>query len=120
MAETYSVEAYLKATGVDQFSKSFDDASKSVDDVDKSTKKANSSIKSMIKTIAGVAAAVGVFNTLRKAVDGAVSRYDTLNNFPKVMEQMGFSASQSEKAIARLSDGIQGLPTTLDDVAGTA
>ncbi len=120
MAETYSVEAYLKATGVDQFTKAFDDAGNSVDGIGKTTKKADSSIKNILKTIAGIAAAVGVFNTLRNAVDGAISRYDTLNNFPKVMEQMGFSATQSQKAIERLSDGIQGLPTTLDDVASTA
>lgn len=120
MAETYSVEAYLKATGVDQFTKAFDDAGNSVDGIERTTKKADSSIKNILKTIAGVAAAVGVFNTLRNAVDGAISRYDTLNNFPKVMEQMGFSAKASQKAIDDLSDGIQGLPTTLDDVASTA
>lgn len=120
MAETYSVEAYLKATGVDQFTKAFNDAGNSVDGIERTTKKADYSIKNILKTIAGIAAAVGVFNTLRNAVDGAISRYDTLNNFPKVMEQMGFSATQSEKAIERLSDGIQGLPTTLDDVASTA
>lgn len=118
--ETYSVEAYLRATGVDQFGKAFDNASKSVDSVNDSSKKASVSIGSMVKAIAGVAAAVGVFRTLRNAVDGAITRYDTLNTFPLVLEQMGFSASDSEKAINKLSDGIQGLPTTLDDVAGTA
>jgi tape measure domain-containing protein len=57
---------------------------------------------------------------ISNALDGAISRYDTLNNFPRVLQQIGFSAEDSEKAINRLSDGIQGLPTTLDDVASTA
>lgn len=120
MSEKYSVDAYLRVTGVDRFTKAFRDASQSVDGIERTTKKADFSIKNILKTVAGVAAAVGVFNTLRNAVDGAISRYDTLNNFPKVMQQMGFSAGESEKAIERLSDGIQGLPTTLDDVASTA
>ncbi|MEL3959651.1 tape measure protein [Caldifermentibacillus hisashii] len=33
---------------------------------------------------------------------------------------MGFSATDSEKAIKRLADGIDGLPTALDEVTGTA
>src|SRR5690606_13403096 len=40
--------------------------------------------------------------------------------FPAVMEQIGFSTEESRKAIQRLSDGVQGLPTTLDSVAKTA
>src|SRR5699024_4862842 len=35
------------------------------------------------------------------------------------MQLMGFDAQDSEKAINKLSDGIQGLPTTLDSVAST-
>src|SRR5690606_6853322 len=54
-----------------------------------------------------------------RSLDGAIDRYDTLNNFPRVMQQMGFDAEASEKAIQRLSDGVQGLPTRLDEVAKT-
>ena len=54
------------------------------------------------------------------ALDRAIDRYDTLNNFPRVMQQMGFDAGESQKAVQRLSDGIQGLPTTLDSVVKTA
>src|SRR5699024_136859 len=48
------------------------------------------------------------------------SRVDTLNQFPKVLQQMGASGEDADRSIARLSDGIQGLPTTLDGVASTA
>ncbi|WP_079709941.1 tape measure protein [Paraliobacillus ryukyuensis] len=120
IAEQYSVEAYLKATGVKQFAQQFNGISKNLDNVDQGARSAGSSISSMLTTVAGVAAAVGLFHSLANAVDGAVSRYDTLNNFPKVLEQMGFTASESKDAINKLSDGIQGLPTKLDDVAGTA
>src|SRR5690606_11148291 len=106
--ESYSVEAVLKASGASQFSKAFQNASKSVQGVDKSVKNATISIGTMLKAIAGSAAVIGAFNGIRNSVDGAISRFDTLNTFPSVMEMMGFSATDSEKAIKRLADGIEG------------
>jgi tape measure domain-containing protein len=118
--ESYSVEAVLKASGASQFSKAFQNATKSVEGVDKSVKNATISIGTMLKAIAGSAVVMGAFNGIRNSIDGAISRFDTLNTFPSVMEMMGFSAEESEKAIKRLSDGIDGLPTALDEVTGTA
>lgn len=57
---------------------------------------------------------------VRDSLDGAIDRYDTLNQFPRVMQMIGFDAEESENAITKLSDGIDGLPTTLDSVASTA
>lgn len=120
ISQTYSVEAVLKTSGASQFSKAFQNASKSVQGIDKSVKNATISIGTMLKAIAGSAVVIGAFNGIRNSIDGAVSRFDTLNTFPSVMEMMGFSAEESEKAIKRLSDGIDGLPTALDEVTGTA
>lgn len=82
---------------------------------------------SFIRGISQIASGIGVYAAVSKGIgmisnslDGAISRYDTLNNFPRVMQQIGFSADDSEEAISKLSDGIQGLPTTLDSVASTA
>lgn len=47
----------------------------------------------------------------------AISRVDTLNNFPKVMANLGIGADQAQAAIDKVSQGIQGLPTTLDAAA---
>ncbi|WP_342537362.1 tape measure protein [Sporosarcina sp. FSL K6-3508] len=76
--------------------------------------------------ILGIASAVGVvavaskgFQLLKGAIEGAVARYDTLNAFPKVMEKIGFSTDKSKKAIDRLVEGIDGLPTTLNEIAAT-
>ncbi len=57
---------------------------------------------------------------VRDSLDGAIDRYDTLNQFPRVMQMIGFDAEESEGAINKLSEGIDGLPTTLDSVASTA
>jgi tape measure domain-containing protein len=71
----------------------------------------------------GIVKGLGVFEILKKgfnavasSIDGAVARYDTLNKFPKILEQMGYSATQASAATQKLSDGVQGLPTTLDDI----
>jgi len=53
------------------------------------------------------------------ALGDAISRYDTLNRFPRVLKILGFDAQDSQKAIQELSDHIQGLPTALNDVAAT-
>jgi tape measure domain-containing protein len=60
------------------------------------------------------------FRMITDSVDTAISRYDTLNRFPRVLEQMGFSADDASAATKKLSDGVQGLPTALDDVVSTA
>src|SRR5690606_15149585 len=68
----------------------------------------------------GVYAAVSKgIGMISNSLDTAISRYDTLNNFPKVLQRMGFEAEDAQGAINKLSDGIQGLPTTLDSVALT-
>lgn len=68
----------------------------------------------------GTKAVNTVFNAIGNGVDGAVKRFDTLNNFPKVMQSLGFEAQDADKAINDLADGIGHLPTTLDKVASQA
>jgi len=54
---------------------------------------------------------------ITKNVDGAIKRVDTLNNFPRVMENLGFSSADARIEIKRLEQGVQGLPTSLDSIA---
>lgn len=50
-------------------------------------------------------------------ITGGIERLDTMAVFPKIMENMGISAEDSENAIQRVSTAIVGLPTALDDAA---
>ena len=84
------------------------------------SQKASGNIKKFAAALGLVAIGAAAFTLLRNSMDDAIARFDTLNTFPKVMEQVGFSAEESERAISRLSDGIDGLPTKLDDVTSTA
>lgn len=50
-------------------------------------------------------------------LSSAIGRFDTLNNYPKVLSNLGFSAEEAKESIEELSKGIDGLPTSLDDAA---
>ena len=65
------------------------------------------------------AATARAMDVLSSSVGGAVSRLDTLNNYPRVMQALGYSADESQQSIARMSDHLTGLPTALDDMTGT-
>lgn len=56
-------------------------------------------------------------NLISSSVSDAVARFDTLNNAPKVLENLGFSAQDSSAAIKTLAAGVTGLPTSLSDAA---
>ncbi|PIC65332.1 hypothetical protein CSV79_01540 [Sporosarcina sp. P13] len=79
--------------------------------------KASLGIGKIVTALGLTALAAQGINMVKKSLDGAINRYDTLNSFPRVMQQMGFDAAQSQGAITKLSKGIDGLPTTLDSIA---
>lgn len=89
---------------------------KDLDQLQGKSAKAGKSIRDMALAVGAVKAVSAVFNVLKNSVGDAVSRFDTMQKFPKVMKALGFSASDSNKSIKKLSDGIDGLPTKLDDV----
>lgn len=87
--------------------------------LDKATKKTESALGTLAKsftigTIASQAVSKGI-QTISNNLDGAISRFDTMRNFPKVMKNLGFQTEDAQKAVNKLSDGLLGLPTALDD-----
>ena len=54
---------------------------------------------------------------ISNSVDGAIKRVDALKNFPRVMSNVGISTDKAQAAIKRASDGLKGLPTSLDEAA---
>jgi tape measure domain-containing protein len=57
------------------------------------------------------------FSVMNSHMDDAISRIDTMNNFPNVMSNLGIDAKESEKSIKKMSKALEGLPTTLDSGA---
>ncbi len=68
--------------------------------------------------IAGITQQVfsSVVRTVTNQINDAVVRADTLERFPKVMEQMGYSADVADKAIRKLVAGVENVPTPLNEV----
>lgn len=54
-----------------------------------------------------------------QSMDKAIDRFDTLQRFPKVMKAFGYSSKDVAASTKLLSEGIEGLPTTLDTVVAT-
>ncbi|MBQ3306418.1 tape measure protein [Candidatus Saccharibacteria bacterium] len=55
-----------------------------------------------------------VASAIQNNLGNAIKRVDVMNNFPKVMQNLGISADASSRVIKDLSEKLMGLPTTLD------
>lgn len=119
MTEQYSVEAVLSARD-GGFSSSMNSAVKSLGNLDSGSKSATKSITAIAVGMGAVQVASKVFGVLANSMDSAISRFDTMQRYPKVMSALGFSAEESTTSVNKLADGIDGLPTKLDDVVSTA
>ena len=91
--------------------------SKGLNSITNSVKSGGTKIKNIVSALGITKIISTAINTINNSIDGAVARIDTLNNFPKVMSNLGIASEESEKAINKLSDGLQGIPTKLDDSA---
>ena len=82
-----------------------------------STSSAFSQIKNIVTALGIDKLISATFNVLNNSIDGAISRLDTLNNYPKVMSNLGIASEDAKKSIQKMSDKLSGLPTTLDQGA---
>ena len=69
--------------------------------------------------IMGIASTIAqsALSAITSSIDSAVKRVDTLNNFPKVLQNLGYSAEDATAATDKLKDKLSALPTTLQDAA---
>ena len=93
------------------------------DELDKTVQKGDRGSSSLKKFAVGSAvfqlAAKGA-ELLGEALGGAIQRFDTLESYPRVMQAMGHSTEDVTRSTKKLANGIEGLPTTLNEVVGTA
>ena len=70
--------------------------------------------------IIGAAAAVTTkaMGVISNSIGSAVGRADQMNNFPKVMKNLGYSATDAAASIKKISDALDGLPTTSSAMTG--
>lgn len=113
--ESYSVEAILSA--VDKgFTDSMRSADKSLNNFDSNAKKAGTSVLDIAKGVGVFKLVDSAIGMVKNSMDGAINRFDTLNKYPVVMEALGYSTQEVDESMRKLTDGIDGLPTRLDDI----
>jgi tape measure domain-containing protein len=84
-------------------------------DLQKSVNDMGTSIKKMVTALGLDKLISKTMSALNNSLDGAIKRVDTLNNFPRVMSNLGIATEEATEAVNELSDGLTGLPTTLND-----
>lgn len=93
------------------------------DELDKTAQKGDRGSSSLKKFAVGSAVfqlATKGAELLGEALGGAIQRFDTLESYPRVMQAMGHSTEDVTRSTKKLANGIEGLPTTLNEVVGTA
>lgn len=70
--------------------------------------------------IIGAAAAVTTkaMGVISNSIGRAVGRADQMNNFPKVMKNLGYSSQDAAASIKKISNALDGLPTTSSAMTG--
>lgn len=92
--------------------------------ISRGIKRGESAVKS---SSLAMGAAMGAFSSiaqramdvLQEHIGSAVNRLDTLKNYPRVMQSLGFSSQEASNSITKMSDRLQTLPTRLDDMTNT-
>lgn len=81
--------------------------------------KANNSANKLLKTLMGFSVIQKGINLISNQFGSAIERLDTMNNYPKVMSNLGIGEKQANASIKILSENLKGLPTTLNDAVSS-
>ena len=75
---------------------------------------------SKVGAVAGITSNVfsKVASVVTSSLGSAVDRADQMSNFPKVMKNLGYSATDAAASIKKISDALDGLPTTSSAMTG--
>ena len=125
-----SVRAVLSAYD-ENFSSTLEEAIKSINKFDNQTMASSQAVsdsgsrisntfKSMVGAISTVAIAGKAWDIVKSSMGGAIERFDTLNKYPVVMKALNYSTQDVAKSTSILAKGIDGLPTSLQDVTSVA
>lgn len=73
-----------------------------------------------VGAVAGIASTVfsKVASVVTGSLNSAISRADQMNNFPKVMKNLGYSSEDAAASIKKISSALDGLPTTSSAMTG--
>ena len=130
MSDSMSVRAVLSAYD-ENFSSTLEEAIRSINKFDNQTMTSSQAVsdsgsrisntfKSMVGAISTVAVAGKAWDVIKSSMGGAIERFDTLNKYPVVMKALNYSTQDVAKSTSMLAKGIDGVPTSLQDVTSVA
>ncbi|MBN2937832.1 MAG: tape measure protein [Lactococcus lactis] len=93
---------------------------KSFDETGGKSQKIGSSAGDILKGVGAFAIMNKAVSLVSDSLGAAIGRFDTLKNYPKVMAQMGYSTDDVSKSVTILKKGVDGLPTSLQDLTKSA
>ena len=105
----------LITANTDNLRKEIQNTQKQVTSMQKMANKTSTSMLKSFNFLKNGIIALGIGKIIGSQMDDAISRLDALNNFPRVMSNLGISNEDAQASMKRLSDALVGLPTTLDD-----
>lgn len=125
-SSTKSVAGNIKNSFSDSFNgvkqkakESIDNAKQKLKEMEDSGEKASLSIGKIAGAFGLVKAASMIIGTITSSIGSAISRFDIMEKYPKVMQSLGYTFDQAKTSIDALSAGIDGLPTKLDEIVAT-
>lgn len=74
----------------------------------------------IIATAGGLSIVSNALGFMKESLDGAASRYDTLQRYPHVMDALGYSTQDVSNSTEILKQSVDGLPTKLQDITAVA
>lgn len=104
----------LITANTDSLRKEIQNTQKQVTNMQKVANTTSSAMLKSFKFLKTGIIALGIGKIIGSQMDDAVTRLDALNNFPRVMSNLGISNEDAQASMSRLSDALIGLPTTLD------
>lgn len=138
--ESYSVQAILSAVdknftstmnsannaagnisgSLSRVEKNSNQLGKSLDETGGKSQKIGSSAGDILKGVGAFAIMNKAVSLVSDSLGAAIGRFDTLKNYPKVMAQMGYSTDDVAKSTDLLKKGVDGLPTSLQELTKSA
>lgn len=114
------VEQYNKASnGINNYNNNIKNAKNETERLSQKMQEGASATSTFFNGLMRFSIIQKSINMITSQFGSAIDRLDTMNNYPKVMSNLGISSEQANASIHMLSENLKGLPTTLNDAVSS-
>ena len=105
--------------GSNNYKNNLEDAANQQQYFNNSLNEGTKASSSFFNSLMGFSVVQKLLSLVTSQFGSAIDRLDTMNNYPKVMSNLGISSEQANASIHMLSENLKGLPTTLNDAVSS-